>query len=151
MSAAVAPSFQWSDLARKSTAVGHALDTHGEVTVLRGAVSLRLAPTPAADVQEVFSSMCRLLAALVAQDEPDHVVRVLEVAWPWTRALPADDQIVLAAEVGPMAEMCESLGDWTHLLETIADWRRTARAWASGASNQPIPLPLGDDAVRPTT
>lgn len=151
MSAATAPSFQWSDLARKSIDVGEALDAHGEVTVVRGAVSLRLAPEAPADVKDVLTSMCRLLVALVAHDEPTQVSRVLESAWPWTRALPAADQVALAAEVGPIAEMCESLGDWSPLIDVIADWRRTARAWASGATPVArVADPLGTEVERPS-
>ena len=87
------------------------------------------APTAETDIRQILHDMCRLLSALVAQSDPTHIVKVLEAAWPWTRALPADDQLALAAEVGPVVEMCDSSGDWTRLLDVMADWRRTARAY----------------------
>lgn len=129
MSTITAPNFQWSDLARRSGDVGEALDNFGEVTVVRGNQLLHLAPPLAHPIQEVLRDMCRLLTALVDSDDTSLVIRVLESAWPWTRALPADDQVALAREIGPIAEMCESLGNWTSLTNVVADWRRTARAW----------------------
>jgi len=144
----ITPQFQWSDLARQSTAVGNAIDEHGEVTVTRGGQTLRIAPQVPHPIFAATHDLCRLLTALVALDEPDHVTRVLNAAWPWTRALPAPDQIELAREVGDIAEMCESLDTWRPLLDVIADWRRTARAWADGArpvTNEDLDLP----AARP--
>lgn len=132
MATRTVPSFQWSELARRSADVGAALDLHGEVTVQRGPQALRLGPTQAPEITQVFHDLCRLLASLVAADQPEHVTRILETAWPWTRALPAVDQLSLAVEIGPVAEMCESLDTYRPLLELLADWRRTARAWAEG-------------------
>ena len=148
----VAPSFQWSELARRSGDVGAALDDFGEVTVVRGAQTLRLGPPPSRDITTIVRDMCGLLSALVASDTPHQVTRVLEAAWPWTRALPKTDQIALAAEVGPIAEMCESLGSYKALIDVIADWRRTARAWAEeGAAPTVLPKPLGTEVPRPET
>lgn len=148
----IAPSFQWSDLARRSGDVGAALDDFGEVTVVRGAQTLRLGPPPSRDITTIVRDMCGLLSALVASDTPHQVTRVLEAAWPWTRALPKADQIALAAEVGPVAEMCESLGSYKALIDVIADWRRTARAWAEdGAAPIVVPKPVGSEVSRPET
>ncbi len=148
----IAPSFQWSELARRSGDVGAALDDFGEVTVVRGAQTLRLGPPPSRDITTIVRDMCGLLGALVASDTQHHVTRVLEAAWPWTRALPKADQIALAAEVGPIAEMCESLGSYKALIDVIADWRRTARAWAEeGAAPIVLPKPVGSEVPRPET
>lgn len=132
MTASIMPSFQWSELARRPAEVGAALDEYGEVTVQRGSQALRLGPPDPPDVAQVQRDLCRLLFALVSSDNPEHVIAILEMAWPWTRALPANDQLELAAEVGRVAEMSESLGTYRPLLDVIADWRRTARAWADG-------------------
>ena len=150
MTTSAAPSFQWSELARRSADVGAALDAHGEVTVQRGAQSLRLGPPDSPDVVQVFRDLCRLLSSLVRSDNPEHVTAVLEMAWPWTRALPATDQLELAAEVGRVAEMSESLGTYRPLLDVIADWRRTARAWADGfAPTAPVEIDEDLPAARP--
>lgn len=126
------PSFQWSELARRPADVGAALDEYGEVTVQRGSLALRLGPPDSPDVVQVFRDLCRLLSSLVQSDNHEHVTSILGMAWPWTRALPANDQLELAAEVGRVAEMSESLGTYRPLLNVIADWRRTARTWADG-------------------
>ena len=89
-------------------------------------------PPDSPDVVQVFRDLCRLLSSLVKSDNPEHVASILGMAWPWTRALPANDQLELAAEVGRVAEMSESLGTYRPLLDVIADWRRTARTWADG-------------------
>lgn len=124
--------FQWSDLARRSPDVADALDEAGEVTVTRGSRRYRIAP-PDQDVAVVMRDLCRLLSAIVATERPDRVREILNTAWPWTRVLPVDDQILLASEVGPLAETCEALGTWRPLLDSLAAWRGTARAWAIGA------------------
>ena len=122
-----APAFQWSDLAKKPTEVGKALDA---------------AP--------VMRDMCALLGAVVATETPERVCAILNAAWPWTRVLPTHDQIELAAEVGPLAETCESLDTWRPLLDALAAWRGTARAWASGASAVgPIANPVNTPVPRP--
>jgi len=146
-----APRFQWSELARRSSEVGEALDTFGEVTVQRGSQTLRLGPPQPAEVTQVFHDLCRLLGSLTTAGQPDLVTTVLERAWPWTRVLPHDDQLALAAEVGSMAETAESLGTFTPLLEVLADWRRTARAWADG-EGRPILVdePAGTAVARPS-
>ena len=123
--------FQWSDLARRSPEVGQALDEAGEVIVTRGSHKYRIAP-PDHEVATVMRDLCRLLAAVVATEQPEHVRMILNAAWPWTRALPTDDQIALAAEVGPLAETSEALQTWRPLLDSLAAWRGTARAWAAG-------------------
>jgi len=146
---ASAPVFQWSDLAKKPTEVGNALDMSGEVTVTRGAQTLRISQ-PDQDVATVMREMCALLSAVVATETPDRVSVILNAAWPWTRVLPIDDQIELAAEVGPLAETCESLGTWRPLLDTLSAWRGTARAWASGMGPVgPIEQPTGERVQRP--
>jgi hypothetical protein len=144
MAIGTSPSFQWSELARRSADVGAALDEFGEVSVLRGSQALRLGPPDSPEVLQVFRDLCRLLSSMVTSDTPEHVTSILEMAWPWTRALPAKEQLELVAEVGRVAEMSESLGTWRPLLEVLADWRRTARAWADGF----VPLtPLEIDEV----
>jgi hypothetical protein len=144
-----APVFQWSDLAKRPTEVGAALDLSGEVTVTRGAQTLRISQ-PDQDLATVMREMCALLSAVVAIEASDHVCAILNAAWPWTRVLPIDDQIELAAEVGPLAETCESLGTWRPLLDTLSAWRGTARAWASGAEPiGPIEQPSGERVQRP--
>jgi hypothetical protein len=148
-SSALAQSFQWSDLARRSGEVGHALDEHGEVSVTRGAQTLRLGPAEAHPILDTTRDLCRVLTALVELDEPGQVRRVLNAAWPWTRALPAVDQVELAREVGDVGEMCESLNTWGPLVETLNDWRRTARAWAEGARPVAIVDALDLPAARP--
>jgi hypothetical protein len=125
--------FQWSDLARRSPDVGEALDDAGEVVVTRGSRRYRIA-LPDQDVEAVLRDLCRLLSAVVATGRPSDVQMILNAAWPWTRALPDDDQLALAAEVGPLAETCESLATWRPLLDSLAAWRGTARAWASGTA-----------------
>lgn len=127
-------SFLWSDLARHPKDVGEALDQHGHVTVSRGSQVLRLAPDTSDPIVNVMSDLCRILTALIDLDKPDQVVAILAAAWPWTRALPTEDQLLLAKEAGEVGAMCESLDVWKPLLTVIADWRRTARAWADGAS-----------------
>jgi hypothetical protein len=144
------PSFQWSELARRSADVGAALDEFGEVAVQRGSQVLRLGPPDSPDVVLVFRDLCRLLSSMVNSDSPEHVTATLEMAWPWTRALPAKDQLELAAEVGRVAEMSESLGTYRPLLDVIADWRRTARAWADGfAPLEPMKIDEMLHAERP--
>ncbi len=135
--------FQWSDLARHSRDVARALDDQGEVTVTRGTRTYRIAP-PDHEITTVLRDLCQLLSAVVDTEQPDRVRTILNAAWPWTRVLPADDQIALAAEVGPLAQTCESVGTWRPLLDSLAAWRGTARAWADGAA------PVGPfDASRP--
>ena len=128
---ATGPVFQWSDLAKKPTEVGDALDAAGEVTITRGAQTLRISQ-PENDLAAVMREMCGLLGAIVATETPERVCTILNAAWPWTRVLPIADQIELAAEVGPLAETCESLDTWRPLLDSLSAWRATARAWASG-------------------
>lgn len=149
MSTMPAPGFQWSDLARRSGEVGDALDEFGEVSVTRGALVLRLGPATPDPVVAAMRDLARLLAALVQTDQPDHVVTVLNAAWPWTRALPDVDVVELAREVGSVAELSESVGSWRPLLESIADWRRTARAWADGARPVTVDEPSGEPLLRP--
>lgn len=124
--------FQWSDLSRHSTEVGNALDEYGEVTVTRGAQSLRLAPSTEPEIVEVTRALCSVLARLVELGKPDLVKSVLGHAWPWTQVLPEDDQLTMAGEVASSAEICESVGTWQPFITAIEDWRRTARAWAQG-------------------
>lgn len=144
-----APAFQWSDLAKKPTEVGKALDAAGEVTVTRGSQTLRISQ-PDHDVTTVMRDMCGLLGAVVATETPERVCAILNAAWPWTRVLPTPDQIELAAEVGPLAETCESLDTWRPLLDALAAWRGTARAWASGAGPVgPITNPVNTPVQRP--
>ncbi len=150
MSTTSPPRFQWSELARRSGEVGDAIDTFGEVTVIRGSQTLRLGLQSPAEASGVLHDMCRLLAALTSEDEATHVTRILSAAWPWTRALPGASQLELANEVGPVAEMCESLGSYKALTDLLADWRRTARAWADSETG-PIHVdePLASPASRP--
>jgi hypothetical protein len=124
------PVFQWSELARLSVDVGEALDEFGEIDVIRGTQTLRLGPPPAQTVADILRDMCRVFSAVISVENSEHVSMILNTAWPWTRALPADDQLLLAKEIGPIAEMCESLGTWQPLLDVLADWRGTARAHA---------------------
>jgi hypothetical protein len=144
------PSFQWSELARRSAEVGAALDAHGEVMVQRGAQSLRLGPPEPADMTLLTRDLFRLLTTLANVDNPEFVSSVIETAWPWTRALPVDSRIHLVATIAPIAEMCESLGTYKPLLDELRDWRRTASAWADGCRPvDPIDEPYGALAVRP--
>lgn len=143
-----APGFQWSDLARRSGEVGNALDEFGEVLVTRGAQTLRLSPQTTHPIENVMRDLCRILSALVAHD-PTHVNLVLNAAWPWTRVLPFEDQVMLAVEAGEVAETCESLGTWEPLLTVIADWRRTARAYAQGLRPIVVDDLDGRPAARP--
>jgi hypothetical protein len=144
-----APVFQWSDLANKPTEVGNALDDAGEVTIIRGTQTLRIAQ-PEHDISSVMREMCGLLDAIVATETPERVCTILNAAWPWTRVLPIDDQIELAAEVGPLAKSCESLDSWRPLLNSLSAWRATARAWASGARPVgPFADPVTEDVQRP--
>lgn len=150
MAVGTQPTFQWSELARRPADVGAALDEYGEVTVQRGSQALRLGPPDSPDVVQVFRDLCRLLSSMVKSDSPERVTVILEMAWPWTRALPAVDQLELAAEVGRVAEMSESLGTYRPLLDVIADWRRTARAWADGVvSLEPMEIDEVLHAERP--
>lgn len=144
-----APSFQWSELGRRSGEVGAAVDTYGEVTVVRGSQTLRLSARPSIESTGVLGDLCRLLSALTEVDEPDHVSLVLATAWPWTRALPEDARLAFAAEVGPVMEMCESLGSYNALTNLLNDWRRTARALADGERPAVIDEPLGTAASKP--
>ncbi len=144
------PSFQWSELARRSAEVGAALDEHGEVMVKRGAQTLRLAPKDSDETVLITRDLFHLLTGLASCDSPELVSKALTTAWPWTRSLPAHDQILLVKEVAPIAEMCVSLGVYRPLLEEIASWRRTARAWADGCTPiGPINEPYGALARRP--
>jgi hypothetical protein len=148
-SSALAQNFQWSDLARRSSEVGQALDEFGEVSVTRGAQTLRLSAAETHPILDTTRDLCRVLTALVELDEPAQVRRVLNAAWPWTRALPSEDQVELAREVGDVGEMCESLNTWGPLIESLNDWRRTARAWAEGARPVAITDVLEHEATRP--
>ncbi|MFM8867204.1 MAG: hypothetical protein ACKOFZ_02825 [Ilumatobacteraceae bacterium] len=144
------PSFQWSELARRSAEVGAALDEHGEVMVKRGAQTLRLAPKDSDETVLITRDLFHLLTGLASCDSPELVSKALTTAWPWTRSLPAHDQILLVKEVAPIAEMCVSLGVYRPLLEELASWRRTARAWADGCTPiGPIDEPYGALARRP--
>lgn len=140
--------FQWSDLARRSPEVGEALDEAGEVVVTRGSRRYRIAP-PDVEIAAVLRDLCRLLSAVVATEQPDHVQAILNAAWPWTRVLSAEDQFALAAEVGPLAETSESLDTWRPLLDSLAAWRGTARAWAAGATPVGPFKGTGDEVARP--
>jgi len=144
-----APVFQWSDLAKKPTEVGNALDAAGEVTITRGAQTLRISQ-PEHDLAAVMREMCGLLGAIVATETPERVCTILNAAWPWTRVLPIADRIELAAEVGPLAETCESLDTWRPLLDSLSAWRGTARAWANGTSPVgPFENPVIERVQRP--
>jgi hypothetical protein len=144
------PSFQWSELARRSAEVGAALDAHGEVMVQRGAQSLRLGPPEPEEMILLTRDLFRLLTTLANLDNADFVSTVVETAWPWTRALPADDRVLLIKEIAPIAEMCESLGIYKPLLDELAGWRGTARALADGCTAVgPFDEPYGALAVRP--
>lgn len=144
-------SFQWSELGRRSGEVGDALDAYGEVTVVRGSQLLRLAVPTERSIMDTLREMCRVLTVLVKDDDSTHVTKILNVAWPWTRALPEIDQIAFAREVGSVAEVCESLNSWRQLIDLVADWRRTARAWADGeASLVRVETPIEALATRPT-
>lgn len=143
-------SFQWSELGRRSGEVGDALDTHGEVTVVRGSQMLRLAAPTERSIADTLSEMSRVLTVLVKDDDSTHVTKILNEAWPWTRMLPKEDQIAFAREVGLVVEICESLNSWHQLIDMVADWRRTARAWADGeASLVRVEAPVGTLATRP--
>ncbi len=141
--------FQWSDLAKKPTEVGNALDAGGEVTVTRGSQTIRIS-LPEHDIATVMREMCGILGAVVATEPPERVCAILNAAWPWTRVLPIEDQVALAAEVGPLAETCESLDTWRPLLDALSAWRGTARAWATGASPVgPFEHPVDEPVQRP--
>lgn len=142
------PEFQWSDLSRRAVEVGQALDDFGEVRVRRGSRSYQMALSDD-QIAHVLRDLCRLLSAVVATESDEHTRAILNAAWPWTRALPTDDQVALAHEVGPLAEMCESLDTWKPLLDSIAAWQGTARAWASGAVPTSVRKPLGSPVARP--
>ena len=144
------PSFQWSELARRSAEVGAALDKHGEVMVKRGAQTLRLAPKDPDDMELITRDLFHLLTGLANAESPELASKALSIAWPWTRALPAHDQVLLVKELAPIAEMCVSLGVYKPLLDELASWRRTARAWADGCTPiGPIDKPYGALARRP--
>lgn len=144
------PSFQWSELARRSAEVGAALDAHGEVMVQRGAQSLRLGPPESEEMALLTRDLFRLLTTLANLDNAELVSSVIETAWPWTRALPADSHVRLINTIAPIAEMCESLGTYKPLLDELRDWRRTASAWADGCRPvDPIDKPYGALVVRP--
>lgn len=143
-------SFTWSDLARRPGEVGEAIDEYGEVTVLRGRATLRLAVEPASTLVDFSVQLCRVLNRLVALEDDDVVTEVLTSAWPWTRALPADDQLMLAGDVANVAEMCVSLHTFRPLERLLEDWQRTARAWADGMRPLGrIDEPLGTPVPRP--
>lgn len=147
---AAIPHFQWSELARRSAEVGAALDAHGEVMVQRGTQSLRLGPPEPEEMTLLTRDLFRLLTTLATLDDPEFVSRVVETAWPWTRALPADSRVRLVNTIAPIAEMCESLGTYKSLLDELRDWRRTASAWADGYGPvDPIDKPYGALVVRP--
>lgn len=120
--------FQRSDLARRPTEAGKALDAAGEVTISRGSQTLRISQ-PEHDLATVISDMCGLLGAVVATEPPERVCVILNAAWPWTRMLPTDDQIELAAEVGPLAETCDDQWRKPH---ARSDVRR--RNWSTRCS-----------------
>jgi hypothetical protein len=71
-----------------------------------GVQALRICQ-PDHDLAAVMREMCRLLGAIVATETPERLRMVLNAAWPWTRVLPIDDRIELAAEVG-WTELCAS-------------------------------------------
>ncbi len=130
--------------------MGAAIDAYGEVAVVRGTQTLRLSSRTAIEENGVLTDLCRLFAALTREDEPSRVARVLASAWPWTRALPEGSRVDFAFEVGPVIEMCESLGSYRALTDLLDDWKRTARAFAEGDA-EPVVIddPLGTPAVRP--
>ncbi|MFM8310616.1 MAG: hypothetical protein ACKOAZ_01820 [Ilumatobacteraceae bacterium] len=144
------PVFQWSELARRAGDVGSALDAHGAVDVVRGAQTLRLGPAASRDADAVVRDLCSVLAEVAGMASHDLGAAVLEAAWPWTRALPPGERVVLLGEVGPLAEMCASLGTFAPLIESLADWRRTARAWADGAAPVRVDQPAATAVVRPS-
>ena len=117
--------------------------------MLRGGQTLRLSPQRPDPIVAATKDLCRLLTALVELDIEEHVVRILTAAWPWTRVLPTDDQIELAHDIAQAAEVSESLDAWRPLLDVIADWRRTARAWADGARPVSVEEPIEQPARRP--
>ena len=106
-------------------------DTDAQLRDIQAALAGEVADGHAhGDAMEDYRGSSRLLAT-VAMADPEHVVEVLVKAWPWTRALPVGEQRKLAVEVAQVAEMGESPGAYRLLLDVIADWRRTARAWAA--------------------
>ena len=118
-----APAFQWSDLAKKPTEVGKALDA---------------AP--------VMRDMCALLGAVVATETPERVCAILNAAWPWTvscrrtirssRSAAEADHSLRPANPSIPGDHCSTRG--------------TARAWASGASVVgPIANPVNTPVPRP--
>ncbi len=142
--------FSWSDLGRRSTDVGDALDEFGEVTVIRGGEVLRLAPAAAPSIIEVTRILSAVLSKLVELGDTPTLTKVLAAAWPWTRPLPTDDQLLLAREVAGAVEICEDLDTWAPLAQVLADWRRTARAWAEGMRPiGPVAQPDGSVLSRP--
>jgi hypothetical protein len=141
--------FQWSDLARRSSEVGDALDADGQVTVTRGSQVLTITRASSESTNEAITDLCRILAALVRVGDPSSVRSVLNAAWPWTRVLPDVDQLELAREVGDTAEICDSLGTWGPMGGLLGDWRRTARAWADGGGPTHIVEPMEILAARP--
>ena len=120
-----------------------------QVTVTRGAQTLRIAPQLSHPIVDTMRDLCRILTAVVAVDS-DNVSQILNTAWPWTRVLPHSDQLELATEAGAVAETCESLGTWEPLLIVLADWRRTARAYAQGHGPVDVVDVDGRLARRPT-
>ena len=145
-------SFQWSELGRRSADVGHALDEFGEVTVTRSGEVLRLAPAATPTMVEFTQSLWPCSPSWSSWNSLPSS-RCSTAAWPWTKALPADDQIALAHEVGELAEICAELGSWSPLAVSLAAWRGTARAWFEGfAPLAPIEIagPLDAPALRPS-
>lgn len=83
------------------------------------------------------AELCGLLAALTSAHSTESVALALREYWPWVNVLPSHDQLLLAADVTAAANTAVTLGTHLPLLETFADWHRTARAWESGAADEP--------------
>lgn len=142
-------SFSWSDLARRSGAVGEAIEAYGTVTVVRGSQILTIAPVGEPDVVEATRALAHVLTKLVETEAHDVVDAVLSSAWPWTRVLPAADRIELAKEIAEAAEVSGSVESWHPFSTVLADWRRTARAWSEGVAPTTITEPRDEPVPRP--
>lgn len=118
----------WSDVARDSKAVAKAVDTNGEVTLVRrGEPDLTLMRADRrSDVREAGRTTTRLLMQLLNSADTTQAAMALLSIYPWLEFLPEDGRTKFMQEFARTLNACAEVDVWVPLARVIREWKATA-------------------------
>jgi hypothetical protein len=126
----MATEVQWSELQRDPKSVA-ALADQGDVRVWRrdGAALLLTRADRAATSAEGAIHAARALRNLLThlpEEAFEAAALSLTDEFPWVDVLPAPDRRQFVADFSRAFRACAEMGQWSHLEQTIREWRATA-------------------------